>query len=74
MAEIPALAKLQAEYRGKTRISIMLDTNLIEAFRRIAEQHGTGYQTEINRALWQTLQNPPLTAEVLRQVLREELR
>lgn len=60
---------------GKTRITIMLDNEVIEAYRRKAEAAGTGYQTEINRALREQLQQqvPPLTEERLRQVLREEL-
>jgi uncharacterized protein (DUF4415 family) len=61
---------------GKTRITIMLDDDVIEAFRRQAEDTGTGYQTEINRALraWLSAGKQPLTAESLRQILREELR
>lgn len=60
---------------GKTRITIMLDSDVIEAYRRKAEAAGIGYQTEINRALREHLQQqaPPLTEERLRQVLREEL-
>ena len=59
----------------KTRITIMLDNDVIEAYRRKAEAAGTGYQTEINRALREHLrqQVPALTEERLRQVLREEL-
>lgn len=61
--------------QGKTRITMMLDNDVIEAYRRKAEAAGTGYQTEINRALREHLQQqvPPLTEERLRQVLREEL-
>jgi uncharacterized protein (DUF4415 family) len=36
-------------FAGKTRITIMLDDDVIEAFRRRAEAAGRGYQTEINR-------------------------
>ena len=36
---------------GKTRITIMLDNDVIEAFRARAEANGTGYQTAINEAL-----------------------
>jgi uncharacterized protein (DUF4415 family) len=36
---------------GKTRITIMLDDDLIEHFRALAEARGTGYQTLINAAL-----------------------
>jgi uncharacterized protein (DUF4415 family) len=63
---------------GKTRITIMLDDDIIEAFRAKAEAAGTGYQTLINAALRQSLggateRERPLTVAVLRRVLREEL-
>lgn len=49
--DVPHLAKLQAEMKGKTRITIMLDNDVIDAFRSRAEQEGRGYQTAINEAL-----------------------
>ena len=66
---------------GKTRITIMLDDDVIEFFRAQAEAHGTGYQTMINAALrvaidqakGQGAEDRPLTVAVLRKVLREEL-
>ena len=64
---------------GKTRITIMLDDDVIAAFRKQAEAQGAGYQTLINSALREHLEkskpgkSQPLTAEVLRRVLREEL-
>ena len=61
---------------GKTRITIMLDDDIIEEFKSRAEQAGTGYQTLINSALRQAIGSAgekPLTVEALRQVLREEL-
>ena len=36
---------------GKTRVGIMLDDDVIEAFRARAERAGTGYQTLINSVL-----------------------
>ncbi|MRH78003.1 CopG family transcriptional regulator [Spiribacter sp. C176] len=61
---------------GKTRITIMLDDDIIEHYRAEAEMRGVGYQTAINEALRATLDtdNAPLTANKLRQLLREELR
>ncbi|TDM06810.1 MAG: CopG family transcriptional regulator [Ideonella sp. MAG2] len=66
---------------GKTRITIMLDDDVIEHFRAQAEQAGVGYQTLINALLRQAVLTPPekpqaepLTVAMLRQVLREELR
>ena len=66
---------------GKTRITIMLDDDLIEFFRNKAEAQGTGYQTMINASLRTTVadaqgkstEEKPLTVAALRKVLREEL-
>jgi uncharacterized protein (DUF4415 family) len=46
---IPQLARLQAESKGKTRITIMLDNDLLVAFRAKADAEGTGYQTLVNQ-------------------------
>ncbi len=61
--------------KGKTRITIMLDNEVIEAFRSQAEAQGIGYQTAINEALRASLgkEDAPLTMRTLRQVLRQEL-
>lgn len=64
---------------GKTRITIMLDDDIIEAFRARAEDAGAGYQTLINATLREALgaasdKEKPLTVAVLRRVLREELK
>jgi uncharacterized protein (DUF4415 family) len=67
---------------GKTRITIMLDDDVIEHFRVQAEAAGIGYQTLINALLRKSLMNSkksksdekPLTVATLRRVLREELR
>ena len=71
--DVPHLAKLQAEARGKTRITIMLDNFVIESFRQLAEQEEIGYQTLINRRLRESLETKPLDEEMLRRVVREEL-
>ena len=71
--DVPHLAKLQAEAKGKTRITIMLDNFVIEAFRQLAEQEDIGYQTLINRRLRESLETNPLDEEKLRRVVREEL-
>lgn len=67
--------------KGKTRITIMLDDDVLEYFRSKAEDEGAGYQTMINATLRAALAEPkrkasedkPLTVAVLRKVLREEL-
>ena len=64
---------------GKTRITIMLDDDILEYFRARADAQGTGYQTMINAALRATMASAngqdiePLTVAKLREVLREEL-
>ena len=61
---------------GKTRITIYLDDDVIEAYRKVGVKHGRGYQTLINEALRQTLgtSQRPVDARTLRQILREELK
>jgi uncharacterized protein (DUF4415 family) len=74
--DVPHLAKLQAEAaRGKTRITILIDDDVLAAFRARAEQEGKGYQTLINATLRAAIapESAPVTVESLRQVLREEL-
>ena len=66
---------------GKTRITIMLDDDVIEHFRAQAEAEGVGYQTLINGLLRKGSVDAgkaktaakPLTVAMLRRVLREEL-
>jgi uncharacterized protein (DUF4415 family) len=74
--DVPHLAKLQAQAaQGKTRITILLDDDVVAAFRTRAEREGKGYQTLINAALRAAIapEAAPVTVEALRQVLREEL-
>ena len=61
--------------RGKTRITIYLDDEVLAKFREQAESEGRGYQTLINEMLMQAnLQKAaPVTEETLRKILREEL-
>jgi uncharacterized protein (DUF4415 family) len=61
--------------KGKTRITIYLDADVIDEFRARADKAGYGYQTMINEALRQYLkqEEKPLNKEVIRQVIREEL-
>lgn len=75
--DIPHLAKLQAASSvGKTRITIMLDDDVIEAFRARADAEGRGYQTAINAALRAALDadNAPVTVATLRRELRKALK
>jgi hypothetical protein len=61
--------------KGKTRISIFIDNSVLDAFRARAEKSGSGYQTLMNDALRKYLSEAdrPVTAKVLRQILREEI-
>ena len=61
--------------KGKTRITIFLDDEIIRRFRALAQKTRKGYQTLINQALKQQLaiEEPRLTATVVRKIIREEL-
>lgn len=72
--DLPHLARLQAEAKGKTRITIMLDNDLLMTFRAKADAEGIGYQTLINQAPGGVAGSAPLDAATLRRILREELK
>ena len=61
---------------GKTRITIRLDDEVIAWFKNAVETSGGGnYQTRINRALQEYIQEQKEPLEkVIRRVLREELK
>ena len=61
---------------GKTRITIYIDDDVLEDFRKRADSVGRGYQTMINEALRDYLgkATQPLDEKTLRRLLREELR
>jgi uncharacterized protein (DUF4415 family) len=61
--------------KGKTRITIRIDDDVLAWFKEQVEQSGGGnYQTLINAALREYIQrsDEPLE-EILRRVLREEI-
>ncbi len=65
------------EQRGKTRITIRLDEDLVDHFLKEAEASGgaMGYQTLINDALRQHVEGKaPKLADTLRRIVREEMR
>ncbi len=72
--DVPHLAKLQSEAKGKTRITIMLDNEILSNFRARAEKEGLGYQTLINQALKSYTGSTFVDEALLRKVIREELR
>ncbi len=61
----------EGQPRGKTRLTMYLDMAVVEYFRSRAG--GRGYQTLINEALKQAIEQEKLE-DVLRRVIREEAR
>jgi uncharacterized protein (DUF4415 family) len=61
--------------KGKTRITIYLDDEVVRHFKETSEATGKGYQTLINEVLRDYLvrSEKPLTAELVRRIVREEL-
>ncbi len=58
---------------GKTKISIRIDNSVIEYFRGVVDQAGSGsYQTLMNDALVAYIQQRSMI-DAVRQVVREEL-
>jgi uncharacterized protein (DUF4415 family) len=72
VVDVPALAKLQRESGGKTRITMRVDNDVLAVFKARAEMTGGNYQTLINDALKQVATGQTL-AEVVRQTIRQEL-
>ncbi|MFN2577725.1 MAG: BrnA antitoxin family protein [Pyrinomonadaceae bacterium] len=62
--------------RGKSRITIRLDDEILDWFRREVHKAGGGnYQTLINHALREHIKKrPEALEEVVRRVVREEVR
>jgi uncharacterized protein (DUF4415 family) len=61
---------------GKTRITIYIDDDVLETFRKRGDAADKGYQTIMNGALREYLGRvkQPLDEETLRRVLQEEFR
>jgi uncharacterized protein (DUF4415 family) len=67
----------EPEPRGKTRITIRLDEDLVDHFLKQADASGgaMGYQSLINEALRQHVEGKaPKFKETLRRIVREEMR
>jgi uncharacterized protein (DUF4415 family) len=58
---------------GKTRVTMYLDNDVLEAFRERADRSGKGYQTLINDVLREHLGTETLNARTLRKIIREEI-
>ncbi len=60
--------------KGKTRITICIDTDILEWFRDEAEREGQGYQTAINQALRNYIrQDRKPIQDIVREAVRQEL-
>jgi len=61
--------------KGKTRITIFIDTDILDWFKDEAEREGRGYQTAINQALRNYIKRDkrPIQ-EIVREAVRRELR
>lgn len=71
------IAPPRPEPRGKVRITIRIDEDVVDHFLKAAEASGgaVGYQTLINDALRQHAENKaPRLEDTLRRILREEIR
>jgi uncharacterized protein (DUF4415 family) len=71
------IAPPEPESRGKTRITIRLDEDLVDHFLKESEASGgsAGYQTLINEALRQHVEGKaPRLEDTLRRIVREEMR
>jgi uncharacterized protein (DUF4415 family) len=62
--------------KGKTRISIYIDNDVLDEFRYRSDESGRGYQTMMNEALREYLGKSPRPVDetTLRRILREELK
>mgnify|MGYP006292291235 FL=1 len=62
-------------HKGKKRVTMYLDTDILDEFRSRADKAGYGYQTMINEALRKYLKKTekPIDETLIRQVVREEL-
>jgi uncharacterized protein (DUF4415 family) len=61
--------------KGKTRITIFIDTDILEWFRGEAEREGRGYQTAINEALRNYMkQDRRPIQDIVREAVRKELK
>jgi uncharacterized protein (DUF4415 family) len=71
------IAPKEPEPRGKTRITIRLDEDVVDHFLKEADASGgaTGYQTLINEALRQHVEGKaPKFEETLRRIVREGMK
>lgn len=62
-------------HKGKSRITIFIDSDILGWFRDEAEREGRGYQTAINQALRNYIkQDRRPIQDIVKEVVRKELR
>lgn len=59
---------------GKTRVTTYLDNDVLAVLKALGESEKKGYQTVLNELLRKQLTPEKPIAEILRQVIREELK
>lgn len=72
VSQVPALARLQEQQGGKSRITMRVDNATLAIFKAHAEMTGGNYQTLMNEALRQFAEGKTL-ADVVRETIRQEL-
>ncbi|WP_232322196.1 BrnA antitoxin family protein [Methylomonas lenta] len=72
VSQVPALAKLQAQYGNKSRITMRVDSETLAIFKARAEMSGGSYQTLMNEALRQFAHGLTL-ADMVRDTIKQEL-
>ena len=61
--------------KNKTRVTMYLDNDVLDAFRGKADELGKGYQTLINETLRERISgSEPVDAKAIRKIIREELK
>ena len=61
--------------KGKTRVTLYLDNDILDHYRNKAEKMGPGYQTLINETLRVLMKEKRVdSVTTLRRVIREELK
>ena len=67
----PSAARRQSVDQAKVRVTIALDSDVVEHFKQAANQRGAlPYQTQINQALRQAIEQP--SAETLKSELLKD--
>lgn len=72
VADVPALAKLQAEQGETSIITIRVDSAILSTIKARAEISGADYRALINEALRQFVEGQTLV-QIVRKTIREEL-